>query len=150
MLVENHHEDEMREILLENLTTVIRKFTTIPLDFVMEPMLKQLYSKEGSSYILNMFDFEFIIELCKHPKMEEYYAITFLDYFIKLYTKSVIYSALIFRVIEAITNRFCESEPIRDYCLQSTDSSLNVYGMLVLGKPKGNKGMHYRDKTLNK
>lgn len=31
--------------------------------------------------------------------MEEYYAITFLDYFVKLYTKSVIYSSLIFRVI---------------------------------------------------
>lgn len=82
--------------------------------------------------------------------MEEYYAITFLDYFIRLYIKSVIYSSLIFRVIEAITARFCESEQIREYCLKSTDVCLNNYGMLVMGKTKGNKASYANSKSQNK
>jgi|688.fasta_scaffold51007_2 hypothetical protein len=35
----------MRQIVLENLTIVIRRFPTIPLEFLLEPMLRQLTSK---------------------------------------------------------------------------------------------------------
>ena len=130
--------------------TVLRKFPTIPLEFLLEPLLKQLNSKEGTSYILNMFDFEFVVELCKHPKMEEYYAISFLEYFTRLYIKSVVYSALSFRIIEVITARFCESEQIREYCLHSAEANLNHYAMLVMGKNMGNKAMYQRDRAQTK
>ena len=97
-----------------------------------------------------MFDFEFIVEVCKHPKMEEYYAISFLEYFTRLYIKSVVYSSLSFRIIEVITARFCESEQIREYCLHSVETNLNHYSMLVMGKNMGNKAMHQRDRAQTK
>lgn len=97
-----------------------------------------------------MYDFEFVIEVCKHPKLEEYYAISFLGYFTTLYSKSIVYSSLSFRIIEAITSRFCESDQVRDYCLYSTETSLSMYSMLVMGKNKGNKGAHQRDRAQTK
>lgn len=52
--------------------------------------------------------------------MEEFYAMTFLEYFVRLYTKSVVYSGMVFRVLEAITARFCESEQVREFCVKAT------------------------------
>lgn len=35
MFVENHHENETRQVILENLMGVLRKFPTIPLEFLL-------------------------------------------------------------------------------------------------------------------
>ena len=82
--------------------------------------------------------------------MEEFYAVELLEYFTRIYIKSVVYSSLSFRIIEAITARFCESEHIREYCLHSAEANLNHYSMLVMGKNMGNKALYARDRAQTK
>ena len=71
--------------------------------------------------------------------MEIGFALSFLDYFSQLYIKSIIFSSLIFRILETITGRFCEDEAVVNYCLKNTDQNFNLYGVLVLGKKKQSK-----------
>jgi hypothetical protein len=78
LFIENHDEADIRQIILENFAIVLRKFPTIPIDFMLEPLLRQLDSSEGRSYTLNVFDFEFLIELCRHPRMDPSFALSYL------------------------------------------------------------------------
>jgi hypothetical protein len=36
---------------------MLKKYPTIPIDFLLDPLLKQMSNAEGKTYILNIFDF---------------------------------------------------------------------------------------------
>ena len=78
LLIENHQEEETRELILANFRVMLQKYPTIPIEFLVEPLLRQLANSEGQSYLMNVFDFEFLIELCKHPRMDAANALSYL------------------------------------------------------------------------
>jgi len=44
--------------------------------------------------------------------MDVAYALNFLEYFSKLYIKSLIYAKLVVRIIDILTSWFCEDESV--------------------------------------
>jgi hypothetical protein len=68
--------------------------------------------------------------------------LNFLEYFTKLYSKYIIFSNLIIRIIDLLATRFCEEETIMEYIVKNVQANLNIYGMLVLGKKKPSKGSY--------
>ena len=129
----------MRHIILDNFGVVLEKYPTIPVDFLLEPLLRQLNSSEGKTYILNVFDFEFFVKICKHPKMDSSFALSYLEYFSRLYIKSLIYGKLTIRVIKILTSRFCEEEAIIEFIKKTAESTLNQYSVLTFNKKKVSK-----------
>lgn len=87
-----------------------------------------------------------MLELCRHPKMDVIYGLSYLEYFSKLYIKSFIYARQVIRLIEILTGRFCEEETIVEFLKRNVDSTLNLYGILVLNKKKLSK----EDAIINK
>jgi hypothetical protein len=49
-----------------------------------------------------------MVELCKHPRMDVSFGLSYLKYLARLYIKSYIYARLTARVIKILTARFCE------------------------------------------
>ena len=136
LLIENHDESEVRQIILDNFGDILKNYPTIPIDLLLEPLLRQLISSEGRSYVLNVFDFEFIVEVCRHPRMEASFALSYLEYFSGLYIKSFIYARLTIRVIQILTSRFCEEDTIIEFIKKTADKTLNHYGLLTFQKKK--------------
>lgn len=78
--------------------------------------------------------------------MDVIYGLSYLEYFSKLYIKSFIYARQVIRLIEILTGRFCEEETIVEFLKRNVDSTLNLYGILVLNKKKLSK----EDAIINK
>lgn len=57
---------------------MLKKYPSIPIEFLVVPLLKQLISTEGTTYILNIFDFDFFVELCRHSRMDIENALSYL------------------------------------------------------------------------
>lgn len=47
--------------MMKNMTYIIEKHPTIPIGTLIEPLVKQLHTTLGTSYIPNLFDFEFFV-----------------------------------------------------------------------------------------
>lgn len=87
-----------------------------------------------------------MIELCKHPRMDAAYGLSYLEYLSKIYIKSFIYSKIIIRIIEILTSRFCEEETIIEFIKKNVDSTLNLYGIMIFNRKKLSK----EDAIINK
>lgn len=46
-LMEEHANIELRDLFLRNFTYIFKKYTTIPVEILMEPLIKQIQMGEG-------------------------------------------------------------------------------------------------------
>lgn len=83
-LIENFDEKEIREFLVANLLWIIRKYSSIPIDILIQPMMKQIAIEE-SDFKVNIGDFALLREVCTHPKLDLETAILMLDVLGKIY-----------------------------------------------------------------
>lgn len=60
-LVENHSDATTREYVMTNLEQIFEAQPTIPVGFVVEPLVNQLQMAEGVSYHYNSADFQFFV-----------------------------------------------------------------------------------------
>ncbi|CAK61033.1 unnamed protein product (macronuclear) [Paramecium tetraurelia] len=88
-LIENFDQKGVREFLVANFLMLIRKYSTIPLDILIIPMVKQLQIEQNEVQI-NIVDFQLLKSVCTHPKIDVNIAILMLDMLSKLYLSSII------------------------------------------------------------
>lgn len=91
-LVENHADSTTREFIMQNLEQVFESQPTIPVGFVVEPLVNQLQMAEGVSYHYNSIDFQFFSVIAKHPKLQAQQAIPLIDILAKIYLNDQAYS----------------------------------------------------------
>lgn len=94
---------------------MFKRHPAMPVDVLLEPLLKQLSTTHDKTYVLNVFDFEFLVQACGHPRLDASLALSFLDFLSSLYVESFIYAKLVFKVIQLLTNRFCEHQTIVEF-----------------------------------
>ena len=70
LFIENHEELTMREFMLRNIQNIFEKYPTIPVDIFLEPFIKQIKISESKSYVVNIFDMEFINVAVRHKKLK--------------------------------------------------------------------------------
>lgn len=78
-LIENHQDLLTREYMMKNMLGVIEKQPTIPIGTLIEPLVKQLHASQGTTYLPNLFDFEFFIALARHGKLQLKHGILIMD-----------------------------------------------------------------------
>ena len=105
-LVENHQKMELREFLLENFKEILEEFNTIPINILVEPLIKQIRSSDGITFSFNIFDFEFMQAIARHPKLTIKNAIQTLDLLAKPYIYSQTFASCAIYSFLIISNRF--------------------------------------------
>ena len=70
LFIENHDELTMREFMLRNIQKIFQRYSTIPVDIFLEPFIKQIKISESKSYLVNIFDMEFINVAVRHKKLK--------------------------------------------------------------------------------
>ncbi|CAD8109737.1 unnamed protein product [Paramecium sonneborni] len=127
-LIENYNEIDVREFMLNNFMYLIQKYSSIPIDILIEPLIKQVMLNDALVNLTDMTLFKFI---SKHPKMKIRLAILLLDLLAKIYLNSVTMSHLSLNPIQVLLARFAESPLLREYAFKLCKIGLALhYGSL--------------------
>lgn len=92
-LIENYNDLEVREFMLQNFIFLIQKYSSIPIDILLEPFVKQVMMNDTNINLPDMLMFKF---LASHPKMKIRMAILLLDLLSKVYLNNITFSHLSF------------------------------------------------------
>lgn len=85
--IENHANLGMRELFLRNFGELFNKFQSIPVNILLEPLIKQIQVGE-KNYVINVFDMELLMICAEHAKMNIKMVILLFDLLIKVPTPS--------------------------------------------------------------
>ena len=79
LLVENHHDPETRSFVLKNVQSIFKRVNQIPVGIFVEPLIKQIKISDKGTQAMNTFDYEFFLELTRHPRTNIKLAIMIID-----------------------------------------------------------------------
>ena len=136
-LVENHSDSTTREYIMHNFEQIFETQQTIPVGFVVEPLVNQLQLAEGVSYIYNSVDFQFFVTIAKHPKLQAQQAIPLIDVLAKIYLNDQAYAQWWSRPLMMLISRFINDAGVREFLVKFMTVSLSM--LLALEKGKSTK-----------
>ena len=90
-LIENIDESTTREYIMKNLIEIFELIPSIPVSFVVDPLILHLQSSDGEAFQYSSIDFDFL-SLAKHPKLHPRNALQLLDYLAKIYLNDLSYA----------------------------------------------------------
>lgn len=82
--VSYHNDENIRELLLTNLSQVIQENPKIPLDIWLKPLLLQLRRSLDDTYTFNTFDYDFFLMIANHRNLNLEYAIKLWKLWVRL------------------------------------------------------------------
>ena len=135
-LVENHADSTTREYIMQNLELIFESQPTIPVGFVVEPLVNQLQLAEGVSYHYNSIDFQFFVAIAKHPKLQSQQAIPLIDILAKIYLNDQAYAQSCSRPLMMLLTRFVNDSGVREFLVKFLTVSLSMLLALEKGKAK--------------
>lgn len=117
-LIENHIDLMTREYMMKNMLDVIQNHNTIPLGTLVEPLVKQLHTALDTTYLPNVFDFEFFTALSRHSKLQVKHGILMLDLLSKIFLNDVDWASCCMKPFLIIVSRFMNYMPVREFLKQ--------------------------------
>jgi hypothetical protein len=96
--------------MLTNFKEVMEQIRSIPIAILVEPLIKRIQVSEGSSYIYNVFDIEFLITVCNHPRVNIKLAVQLIDLLAKIYLNDIVYARAASIGFSTLASRFIETE----------------------------------------
>ena len=91
-LVENHEDSTIHEYLMKNLIKIFETIPSIPVSFVVDPLVKCIQEGDGTTYFYNTIDFDFFAAVAKHPKLHLRNALQLIDILAKIYLNDLSYA----------------------------------------------------------
>lgn len=102
-LIENYEDLEVRDFMECSFAMLFAKFSSIPIDVLVEPLVKQSHVSEGkasegkaSEGKLNLCDMQLLQRCCTHPKMTLRLSLTLLDLMARVYLNDFVFAHLAF------------------------------------------------------
>lgn len=80
-LVESPFDPTIREMYFVNFAEMFKANSKIPIEWLVEPLLKQIQAQLGVTWVLKIFDLTFMLEILKHPKFKVEHAVIMFDIF---------------------------------------------------------------------
>lgn len=96
----------------------------MPIEILLEPLVKQIQVSEGTTYILNICDIEFIILASAQKTLKIKMAIQLFDLLSKIYLNDIIWANSVFNPIKVLISRFLTEEAFTEYILKLIKISL--------------------------
>lgn len=85
---------------------IFEKYQSIPIEIFMEPFIKQIKISESKSYLVNIFDMEFINVAVKHKKLKINIGLELFDLLAKTKLNSHSFSIFATDTMEVLIGRF--------------------------------------------
>ena len=73
-LVETPYDPTIRELFMTNFGDLFSQNQKMPIEWLVEPLLKQIQAQLGVTYVLKIFDFTFMMAMLNHPKFKDEHA----------------------------------------------------------------------------
>lgn len=113
--LEMHPQEEIREFILFNLSSIFKLIPAIPISIVTEPLVKQVEVSENATYFFNLFDFEFLNIVANHPKLTAKSGLQLLDMFARLILNDTIFGNISLQLFSKICLKFGTEQPFIDF-----------------------------------
>ncbi|KAL4446642.1 hypothetical protein ABPG74_005580 [Tetrahymena malaccensis] len=126
-IIENHQNVIVREFIMNNFITVYETLESIPLNILIEPLVRQIQVTDNVSYFFNVFDFNFFAYISKNDKLQLKNAIQLLDLFFKIYLNNTIFANVSSVPILNIVNRFIDSETLQEFVIKFVKVALAMF-----------------------
>lgn len=133
-LVENHGDVITREFIMQSFEQIFETQQTIPVGFVVDPLVNQLQLAEGVSYFYNSVDFQFFVTIAKHPKLHAAQALPLIDILAKIYLNDQAYAQACSRPLMMLVSRFINDRGVHDFLIKFLTVSLSMLLALEKGK----------------
>lgn len=115
-LVENYHDERLREFIFVNFNRILTEDLSIPLSILIEPLVKQALILKHISF--HIFDFDFYISIGRHPQLSLKDAILIIDLCGKVLTSDSVYCKTAEIPVMIISARFIDQKPYQDYLVR--------------------------------
>lgn len=83
-LIENPNDPTIRGLYLSNFRCLFENNKSIPVQLLMEPLIKQIQASLGVNYQLKVFDFDFFNFIIGHPKFGPNTSLLLFDLFARI------------------------------------------------------------------
>ena len=103
---------------MKNMVYIFEKQPTIPIGTLVEPLVKQLHASQGTTYLPNLFDFEFFVALARHGKLQLKHGILLMDLLAKIYVNDIDWASSCQIPFLLIASRFVDHLPVREFLRQ--------------------------------
>lgn len=104
ILVENYDNLDHRQFLMNNFVHIFRKFPSIPLDIIIDPLVKLLQS----NHAMNLNDAILFNSITSHQNLKQSAAILMLDALVRLYNTNYMFAQTIFPSIQKLLSKFID------------------------------------------
>ena len=91
---------------MDNFRNILEAFGSIPVSILLDPFIKQVRVSDGVTFSFNIFDFEFLGIVARHPKLSIKNGIQTLDLLAKPYIYDQVLSGCALQPFMIIANRF--------------------------------------------
>lgn len=119
LLVEFYVETDVRELMLTHFTDVIRDYDTVPINTLMEPLLRQIETNQYTIGMFNNFDFEFFRFVVNYRGLEVPTAMQLMDALVKISMSSVLYQKISVELVLTIMNRYGHCNEMLEFWRES-------------------------------
>lgn len=109
-LVEAPFDPTIRELYFTNFADLFRANPKMPIEWLVEPLLKQIQAQLGATYVLKIFDFTFMMTLLEHPKFKESHAAGMFALFSLVSQEDTSYATAAHEIMLALLRKFIGSE----------------------------------------
>lgn len=109
-LVEAPFDPTIRELYFTNFADLFRANPKMPIEWLVEPLLKQIQAQLGATYVLKIFDFTFMMTLLEHPKFKESHAAGMFALFSQVSQEDTSYATAAHEIMLALLRKFIGSE----------------------------------------
>ena len=115
-IIENYSDERIREFMLLNMITILNDIPTIPINAILDPIIKQAQSWKNSGF--SFTDFEFFITAARHPRFNIKEGVLLIDLCGKIMLNESIYFSTAEVPFLIIISRFIDSNLIQEYILK--------------------------------
>lgn len=98
---------------MKNLIKIFETIPSIPVAFVVDPLIKCIQEGDGTTYFYNTIDFDFFVAVAKHPKLHPRNALQLVDILAKIYLNDLSYATCGGNAFMEISSRFHEDDNVK-------------------------------------
>lgn len=135
--IENLNDHKTREFLIKNLISIFKTIQSIPVSFIVEPLMSHIKGELAGTYEYNTIDFDLFLAIAKHKKLTPRHALLMLDYLGELYLNDFLYMSTISVIYMELAARFQHQDAVKEYLIEYLTRSITM--LLSFEKPPEDK-----------
>ena len=105
-LIENPADILLREHYFQNFTYLFENNGGIPLNLLLDPLIKQIAISENVNFFYKVFDFDFFTMIARHPKLSAQFAVSLAGLLGSVYLNDVVLASAACVPLMLLCSRF--------------------------------------------